>query len=381
MQKKKIIIVVLAVVVVVAIALYFILSSHPQDEEKTIKIGVVYFRTGSAAKYGEWVKNGLELAKDELNAKGGINGRRIELIYEDDASQPTQAVSAAQKLISVDKAQVIIGGVTSSSFLAMAPLADRNKIVMISPCSSSPAITGSGDFVFRNWPSDTYEAKVMAQFAFNDLQENKCYVLAMNNEYGLGLKDEFSSNYTALGGQIVGTDTYDQDATDFRTQLQKIASSNTECIYVPGHGREVGRIIRQAREMGITAQILGSVTFESPELLQIAGTAAEGAFYTAPSYDPTSDNPVVAAFSEAYSKKYGQLPEVFAAHSYDALMILAKAIANGGTSSEGIKKALYEIKDYPGVTGSTTFDSNGDVSKPAFIKTVKNSHFAIYKGN
>ena len=369
------------IIVVVCLAT-FILSflSCAKKEVKYIKIGVVVFLTGDAAQYGKWVKNGLEIAKEEINQGGGINGEQIKLIYEDDQTSSKMAVSAINKLINVDKVPVIIGGVTSSSFLAMAPIAELKKVVLFSPCSSSPDITKTGDYIFRNWPSDTFEGKSMAEFAYKRLGVRTCSILAINNDYGVGVKNVFQKELGALGGKILSDETFDQGKTDFRNQILKLKNLNPQTIYMPGHAREVAHIIKQMKELNFNSIILGSVTFESPEIFEIAGSSAEGAFYTAPSFDPNSEDTLVRSFQERYYKLYGEKAEVFAAHAYDALKLIVFSIEKGGYVSDGIKNALYSIKNYPGVSGMTSFDENGDVNKPSIIKTVKGNKFVIYRG-
>ncbi len=356
------------------------LSERPPKavEPGVIKIGAILPLTGDAAMYGQLAKDGMELAKEELNAKGGINGEKVEIIYEDGQCSPEKSVAALHRLVSIYNLPVIIGELCSSATLAMAPIANKNKVILFSPGSSSPDITNAGEFIFRNWPSDTFEGESMAEFAFTVLGIKRISIYFINNEYGLGLKKVFENRFEALGGTILSINSYEQGATDFRTTLLKIKNAKPQAVYLPGHTKELGQILKQAKELELDTQFLSVVGFESPQTIEIAGEAAEGVIYTTPEFDPKSENGIVRRFVQKYTSKYNKEPENFAAHAYDALKILSVAIDKGGYSSEGIKEALYNIKNYPGVSGTTTFDKNGDVEKPATMKILKNGRFIKY---
>lgn len=346
---------------------------------ETIKIGAILPLTGEAAQYGQWAKEGIDLALEEVNNQGGINGRQLEVIYEDDQANPKVGVSAMNKLVNVDKVPVVIGALPSSVTLAIAPIAESSKTVIISPGSSSPEITKAGDYVFRNWPSDIFEGRTMADFVVKNLNLKKVAIFHINNDYGLGVKNVFEDRFEGLGGTVSIVDTFEQGATDFRTPLTKISKTNSEAVYMPGHVKELAHILKQAKELGIKAKFLSTVGLEGEELIKIAGDAAEGVIYTAPAFDPKSADQTVAEYQAAYKAKYGKLSEAFGAHGYDTLKLVVLAIKRGGYSAEGIKNALYNIKNYPGVSGETTFDENGDVAKPAMVKVVKNGQFVPFE--
>jgi branched-chain amino acid transport system substrate-binding protein len=344
-----------------------------------IKIGAILPLTGGAAVYGQWARNGIDLATSEINAAGGIKGRKVVIVCEDDQSTPQQAVSAAQKLIATDGVKVIIGALTSSATLAVAPVCNEKKVVELSPGSSSPLLTGAGPYFFRNWPSDVFEGKSMADFAISTLKLHNVAILYINNDYGTGLKDVFKAAFEKAGGMVPLVESYDENSTDFRSQLSKVKSAKVDGIYVPGHTNELGTILRQMKEMGIALPFMSVVGFESPQTIEIAGKAAEGAYYTAPAFSPADTSSRVRQFVGAYQGKYGQPPEIFAAHAYDAVKILAGVIAEAGYNADRIREALHKVSGYPGVSGLTTFDANGDVEKPAMIKTVKDGVFVAYK--
>lgn len=213
-------------------------------KEKEIKIGAILPLTGDAAKYGESAKRAIDLAVEEINSTGGIKGSKIKVIYEDDQALPEKGVSAIQKLITVDKVHVVIGAMPSSVTLAMAPIAEKNKVVLFSPASSNPKITEAGDYIFRNDVSDIFEGGKMADETWQRLKFRKAAVLYINNDYGVGIKDVFVYRFTVLGGEIVATENFEQGTTDFRTQLTKIKQGNPEAVYIVGYKEQI-QILKQ----------------------------------------------------------------------------------------------------------------------------------------
>jgi len=367
-------------VFVMILAVFFPLGcSKKRTETKEIKIGAILSLTGSAAMYGKWSQNGIDLAIDEINRNGGFNGRPIKVIYEDDVSIPSSAVSAAKKLIEIDGVKAILGPLTSSSVLAAAPVAEARRVVLLSPCASSPKITEAGDYIFRNWPSDDFEGAAMAEFLAQQLHVRNVIVMAMNNEYGLGLQKVFIRRAKELGLEILGVLSFEQGATDFRTQAARIGEFKPDAVYAPGHAKEVAMVIRQCHEIGVKTIFTSGVAFGSPDVFAIAGNAAEGSYYTAPFFDPNSPNEMVRVFEEAYKARFHAEAEVFAAHAYDAAKILVTALQHVGGDASRLKDALYLVRDFPGVTGNTTFDKNGDVVKPVAIKVVKGGAFEQWR--
>jgi branched-chain amino acid transport system substrate-binding protein len=367
----------IAAAVVLVIVL---IISQRRKEPNNIKIGAVLCLTGSGAPYGEDALRGIQLAVDEDNGTGGVNGKPIQLIVEDDQTNPSISVAATSKLINQDKVQVLIGAVTSSSMLADAPIAERAKVVMLSPSASNPDITRAGDYIFRNWISDTLEGKAMANYLYNEEKVRKVAVLYIKNDYGSGLRSVFEQRFKELGGQVTASESYNQDDTDFRTQLTKIKGSSPERIYMPGYYKEMALILRQAKELGLQIPFRSVVTFEEPELMKLAGAEAEGVVYSSPFYNPESSEQNVAKFVADFKKKYGRDPGIFAAHGYDGAMIIISVMRGVNPLSEdAIKAGLYNVKNYPGVSGMTSFDSNGDVVKPVAIKQVKDGKFVLLK--
>lgn len=355
---------------VAVFAIWRTMGHRPGD----ITLGVVLPLTGDGAKYGESARRAIDLAFSELNARGGIKGKQLRLVYEDSQGAPTNGVSALQKLITANHVPAVIGDLFSSVTLAMAPVAERNRVVLLSPTSSAPKITEAGDYIFRNAASDVFEGSVMGEAARDRLGVSRVAILYINNDYGVGIVDIFRKRFTTRGGTIIAEEAFAQGATDFRAQLTKIATAHPDAIYLVGY-KELGQALKQAGELRVKTSILSTVMFEDPEILTVAGHAAEGVIYSARAYDPESNDPTIRTFVSTFKARYGEVPDIFAAYSYDAARIMVHAIELGGPTGDGIKNALYSIKDFPGVTGPTTFDENGDVTQPAFLKTVREGKF------
>lgn len=345
-----------------------------KKEEGGIKIGAILPLTGEAAKYGLNTKNGIEIALEEINRKGGVKGKKVSIIYEDSQADPKKAVSVFQKLTTVDKVSFFLGPIASSSVLAVAPIANKKKVIILAPAASSPEITNAGDYIFRNVMSDLFDGHAVADFAFNNLKKMTAGIIYINNDFGIGLEASFKASFEKYGGEVVIVEAFYPGDNDFRTQLAKIKSSAPEVVFLAGQ-KEMGHILRQAIELGLNPQWISFSMFEDPEILKIAGNAANNVYYTYRVFDPDSDISVVKDFTESYKRKYGQLPDIFAGLAYDAAKILTLAIGKGGQDMEKVKDALYNTKNFPGVVGSTTFDENGDVIKPIGIKKVENGKF------
>jgi len=378
-MNRKILGIGIGVVVTILIGVILVIIFRGNWRDSEIRVGVIVPMSGGSAKYGEDIRRGYDLATDEINAAGGVSGRKVRLIYEDDEGKPEKAVSAAQKLIQSDKVVAILGPLWSSPTLAVAPIAERNKVVLLSSGASSPKITDAGDYIFRNELSDQYGAEQSAKLFFG-LGYKRIAMLYVNNDFGIGYRDVTKRIYDELGGRVLVAEAFEQDAKDFRTQLLKVKDADPEAVFLVGY-KEMILILRQMKELGIDKQILSIALFEDPEILEKVGEAAEGAIYTYyGTFDPKSQDDRIRNFVTAFDKKYGQPPEYYAPLGYDAVEILADAIRRGGTRSNGIKEALYRVKDFPGLTGTTSIDQYGDVQKPLVLKIVRGGKFVRYSG-
>jgi branched-chain amino acid transport system substrate-binding protein len=369
----------LSIAIIMAAILLLLFSYSCQlKAEEPVKIGCILDLTGSAAIYGNWSLNGLQLSADEINQQGGLRGRKIDLILEDGESSPQKAVSAVQKLIDVDKVQVVIITAGSSSVLAVAPIANRKKVILFTPAASSPDITQAGDYVFRNRISGLAEVEEIAKFAYEKLNIHAAAALIVNNDFGVSYGDTFKKTFGALGGRVVAREVFEQGATDFRSQLAKLkGTKGVQAVYLVGYVPECGAVLKQAKEIKLNVKWLSTIGIESEKFLEIAAGAANGVFYTAPRYD--LNDPSTKEFDGKYRARFKEGSQMYAANSYDALKIILLGMEKSGESGEQIKNALYTIKDYPGVTGITTFDKNGDVKKPVMVKVVRNGGFVPYQ--
>lgn len=369
---KKIWITIGILIVIVLVVILIIVQTKKEPEE--IKIGAILPLTGDAAPYGESMKRGIELAIDELNKSGGIKGKKIILVYEDDQANPALAVSGFRKLVTINKVPVVIGGATSSVTLAVAPIAEKDRTVFLSPGSSAPAVTNAGDYIFRNCTSDVFDGMIIAKYAVQELRLKKFGILYINNDFGVGLRDTFRAEVDKLGGKVVSEEAFEQGATDFRTQISKFMKSGQDAVFFVAY-KEAGRILRQAKELHLRTKFLSVGIFEDPKVFELAGDAANGVYYTYRSYDPRSEDIRIKTFVNNFRSKFATDPDLYAVYSYDAAKILAFAMGKSDLSGPSIKDALYAVKQFPGVTGNITFDSNGDVLLPMGIKVVDDKSF------
>lgn len=376
MSKRYFVIVIILLVIIVSII--FFQMQHRNDQ---FVVGGIMPLTGDVATYGIAIKQGIEIAIDKVNSQGGVNGKLISVVYEDSKAEPKEGISVFNKLVSINNVNVIIGAVASSVTLAIAPKAEEEHVILFSPASSSPEISKAGDYIFRNYPSDDLEGKIVAEHAYSRGFENAA-ILTINNDYGIGLNKVFKDEFMQLGGIILSNDLYNEDQNNFETILTKINQKNPKCIFIVGYGKELGKIVKQARHLGIKAQFFSTVNFYDENSLISGGNAVEGVVFSSPVFDSNSANINVQIFVESFESKFGKKPDVWSAHSYDALLIIAEAINEANSFSvDQIKKEIYQIKDFDGVSGKTSFDENGDVFKEAKFLTVKNGEFVSLMDN
>jgi branched-chain amino acid transport system substrate-binding protein len=339
-------------------------KAPPAVQEK-VSLGAVFPLTGDTASYGQAAKKGIDLAVGEINKRGGIGGKTVEIIYEDDNGKAANAVSAMEKLISVNKVPLVMGSAGSSVTMAMCPIANREKVVLITPISSSKELTEKGGpFFFRVCPSDVVQAAMMAEW-FREDGRKRAAVVFLNTSWGQGLKDEFVNRYKALGGEIVSIEACNEGDRDLRAQLTKAKASNPDALYGITQGREGGALLRQAKELGFDKPVYGADVWGSPELVETAQDAAKGVKIIVPAeYKGTK----YQEFAKAFKQRYGEDPDTYAAFSYDMVMILSAALSKADTG-DSLQKAMAETSD-EGVTGVTKFDKNGDVVGKGFEQKI-----------
>jgi branched-chain amino acid transport system substrate-binding protein len=343
-----------------------------------IQIGVMLPLSGGAASLGKACLNGIQLATDEFNAGGGGQTFHVRLVVEDDQVKPTVGVSVFQKLATVDKVKAVIGPLASGVALAIAPLAESNHVVILSPGASTPALTTAGDYIFRNELSEEYGARAQAELAIKPLGFKAMALLYVNNEYGVGTVKVFKDRYLQLGGKVVADEAFAQGATDFRTALTRIKAANPDAIFVVFND-EIVNIAKQKSELAVPGTIYTTAIVEDAAILGGLGALANGIVYAHyGTFDNTAPSDSGGDFVKKYSTKFGEPPSYFAALGYDAGAILLRALKDAGGNADGIKDALYKIQKFPGVTGETSFDKNGDVTKPVILKVIKQGRPALY---
>jgi len=338
-----------------------------------IVIGEFASLTGSEATFGINSSNGVELAKQEINNAGGVLGRKIKTVIEDDQSKPGQPSSAVKKLIASDKAIAIVGEIASSRSLEAAPICQEAKIPMVSPGSTNPRVTEVGDYIFRVCFIDPFQGTVMAKFALDNLKAKKVAILTdVRNDYSVGLTKYFKEYFTSHGGQVAVERSFSGGGTDkdFRAQLTSIKAAQPDAIFVPGYYTEAGLIAKQARSLGIKVPLMGGDGWDSPKLAEIGGSAMDGCFFST-HFSPQDTNPKVQDFVKKYREKFNAMPDGMAPLGYDAMMILADCIKTAGTTDAAkVREALTNVKDYEGVTGKITIDNKRNANKSAVVLKV-----------
>ncbi|HWC58496.1 MAG TPA: ABC transporter substrate-binding protein [Verrucomicrobiae bacterium] len=343
----------------------------------TIKVGEYASLHGSDAAFGQSSHKGTVLAIEQVNAAGGVLGKKIDLISEDNQSKPGESATIVKKLITRDHVVAVLGEVASGRSLEAAPICQDNKIPMISPSSTNPKVTETGDYIFRVCYTDPFQGKLLAEFALKTLKAKKIAILSdVAAPYSVGLAQYFREPFLAGGGQIVAEQKYSSHDKDFKAQLTAIKAENPDAIFVPGYYTEAGLIVLQARQLGITIPLFGGDGWEAPELIETAGNALEGTYYST-HYSPEAQSPLVQDFVKKFQARWnGETPDAMAALGYDSAMVLVDAIKRAGTTdSAKLRDAIAATKDLECVTGKTTLDAQRNPTKSAVIVTVKDGKF------
>jgi branched-chain amino acid transport system substrate-binding protein len=360
------------------------MACNPGREAQTtattgdIPIGVYAALTGDQAAFGNATVQGVRLAAEEINAAGGILGRKIKLVIEDDAGRPDQAASVVTKLITSDNALAIIGENSSTQSLAGAPICQNSKVPMISPSSTNPSVTERGDYIFRVCFTDPYQGKALAAFIKNSLKLDTAAILVdKKTDYSIGLAQFFRQEYEAIGGKIVAEQSYSGGDTDFRPQLTAIKTSDPKVLFIPGFYTEVGQIAIEARDLGMTLPMVGGDGWDSPTVIEIGGKSLDGSYFSDHYFvgDPT---PRVQEFVKKIRDRNGRNPDANAALGYDALHILARAVTQAGSlDRKAIRDQIAATKEYPGVSGTITMGPDRNPIKPVAIIKIQNGQMTF----
>ncbi len=360
-------------ILIASIVVASLLSAcNPQAGGDKVRVGVFMSLTGTTANFGISSVNGIKMATEEVNAAGGINGKQIELLVQDDRSDASEAATIVTKFVTQDQVHAILGEVASSRSIAAAPIAQNAKIPMLTPSSTNPEVTKKGDFIFRSCFIDPVQGAAIAQFAARSLNAKTAAIMVdRKNDYSTGLEEVINDTFTKMGGKIVATQSYQEGDQDFNAQLTSLKGANPEVIFVPGYYNDVGLIAKQARDKGITVPLIGGDGWDSTQLYAIGGTALNGSYFTN-HYSPYDTDPKVKKFVDDYKAKYGSIPDALAATAYDAAHIMFDAIKRSSSlDGPAIRDALAATKDYPGVTGTVTFNQNRDAVKPIVMIEIK----------
>ena len=354
--------------------------------EKDIKIGMVYELTGNTASYGTSAANGAKLAFKEINANGGVLGRQIKIVSADNKGEPSESANAMSKVISQDKVVAVTGFTVSSCGIAASAVAEASKIPFVAAATVNPKVTFDErtgkvkDYTFRACFIDSFQGTVGANFALNGLKAGKTAIMTdSSSDYSKGLTEIFRSTYVKAGGKVVAEESYLQKDQDYKPILTKIKAQNPDLLYIPGYYEDVGKIIKQARELGMTIPVLGADAWDSPVLVEMGGAQPLNNTYFTNFYSIEDRNPVSNAFVEAYKKEYGQTPDSMAAMGYDAAKLLVDAIKRANsTDANKIKEALAATKNFSSVSGEMSLNDRHDAVRGVVIIELKDGK-QVYK--
>ena len=375
--KKKILAITTAVVGVAMMGALFTGCSSSKGNDNEIKVGANFELTGGVANYGNQALKGIKLAIKQANENGGVLGKQINLIVADNKSEASEAANAATKLISQDGVKVLLGPATTSNMLAASQIATDNKIPAITPTATNPKITVENGqvkpYIFRSCFIDPLQGEVMADFATKTLNVKTAAIYVdSSSDYSKGLAEVFAKKFAEAGGTIVAQESFLQKDQDFKSTLTKLKASNPEVIFIPAYYEEVGKIVKQARELGINAKLLGADGWDDSKLVDIAGAQPLNDTYFCSHYSEQDNDANVKDFIAAYKAEYGEEPNVFAALGYDAGKMLVDAIKRAGSDDpEKIRQALAETKNLQVGTGIITMDANHDPIKSAVVLEMK----------
>jgi branched-chain amino acid transport system substrate-binding protein len=380
LDNTKAIAIVFAIAIVIALAFLFFssqsglvsLASSNENSNDTIKVGWISALTGPVAKYGAMEAG--QLAVEKINANGGINGKKLELVVEDGAANGKTAATAMKKLIEVDEVRIVLGGHNTPESLSIAPIAQANNVLMLASITTSPGLTNAGDFVFRTSPVSTVQAVLDARYAFNKAGVKSFAIVFEQTDYARPIAEKMKEEFSNKGGQVVLFESYSPGTTDFKSLLALVKNKNPDAVFLSAQSPDSAfNFVKQLTELGINAKLFGNEVAAIQVNIDKMPAAFEGFVGAFPDFNTAA--PKTKAFIEEYNAKYHtkDLPYgIWTAESYDAVMIIADAIAKNGQDIEKIKEYLYNLKDYDGVSGKISIDKNGDGLRQYSLKTIHN---------
>jgi branched-chain amino acid transport system substrate-binding protein len=371
---RKAILLFASILVIVVVVVFLVPRQTAAPSE--IRVGLLSELTGEAAAWGKDLKEGIDLAVEQVNLAGGINGKRLQVFVEDDQGKARVGVNAVMKLISQDRIEVLLGVAVSTVANAILPTLKERRIIFISGGASSPILTGASPYFFRTWPSDLEEALVAARYLREVDMIDRVAIIHANDDYGVGLAKPFEAEFGRLGGVIAKVISFEKGAGDFRPQVVIAKAAEAQMFFLAGTPRDMAHVLKQLREGGVGTPVFSVSGVREQEVLQIAGEAAEGLRFVDSSFDPASSRPKTRAFVETFRKRFAKEPGVLAASGYDSVLVLAEAIrTSGSTDGDSLRKAILALKDFPGVVGPISFTDDGNVHRPVRISAVRGGAF------
>jgi branched-chain amino acid transport system substrate-binding protein len=352
-----------------------LLLGCPEDE--AVKFGAVLPLSGDASIYGQPIQNGVQLALEQLQAEEGFP-YPVTLEVLDSASDPDTAAAMLEQLYE-GGALAAIGGVTTAEALQMVPIADKYDNVLVSPSASTPELTGISKNFYRLFPSDAREGATMGNFATQKLKAEKVVILAKEDVYAKGIQQVFKSEFERYGGEVLDLIEFPSLDTDLSGLAERIMTLEPDAVYVAAYAGDIAQMVKFLRDEGYKGTFFTTSAFASPGIIAEVGEPAEGIFLTQAVFDPESEVPLIRDFVEAYRTKYGALPDLYAAHGYDAMMVLAAALRSSGRLESEFWKGVRGLRDVEGVTGMVQFDERGDVQKFPRVYVVINGTLVDYE--
>lgn len=356
-------------ILLVTIAVYLAMlgsacSTKQENAPAGIKIGVTFPLTGEMGAWGERAKNGALLGVKQVNSKRSGDDQ-FKLIMEDTKSLPATGVTIITKLINVDKVKFVIGDLSSGVTLAMAPIAEQAQVLLLAPGASSPNVRDAGEYIFRDWTSDDYDGSVLARAAKSELNAKTVAIFYQDNTYSEGLATAFKNEAAKISLNVIAPERIPGSAKNYRDIIEKYRNRSFDLIFLAAHSEQSAQFFKQAKEAGLKQIMVGCVAIEGPEFLKMY-PGADDIYYSSIPLAPER-NPVFAEFAKKYKAEYGVLPDVAAAHAYDAVLLYDRVIPSAKTTVEQAKQSLLKLKNFPGATGIMSFDEKGDVKKPVVL--------------
>jgi branched-chain amino acid transport system substrate-binding protein len=352
------------------------LAAAAPSAAKEIRIGLITPLSGDVKTYGDSVKNSFLIAVEEANARGGVAGMKITYVIQDDKNDPTEAANVANLLVNQYRVKAIVGSVTSKTAIPVSDIIQAARIPTVTPTATNPKVTVADgrrkDYMFRSCFIDPFQGTVMAKFSRETLKKKTAAVLYdASNDYSKGTAEVFRDAFRKLGGTVAAFEAYGKDDVDFSALLTKVKASGADVLFLPDYYNKVGLIARQAREGGLTIQMVGPDGWDSPDLVKVAGSAIDGGYFSN-HYSPDDDRPEVVAWVKKYKERHGQVPDALGTLAYDGTNLLLEAIRKAGSDDpKKIRDALASMKGFHGVTGSFSLDGNGDAIKSAAIVKIE----------